>query len=135
MAKRVVPVECRWCNEVECPVADLRCEARGSERMVEIVCPFCRRLVLAATQAWRALALQGLGARRLTGPVPFELPEPHDGSAVSWDEFLDFTSRSSTDCPQAELADPGLTRSTEPAHLLQSAERRGTHQGAARGHA
>lgn len=117
MAKRAVTVECRWCGEVECSAADLRCEARGSEGMLEFGCPFCNRLGLAATEAWRALALQGLGARRMTGPVPFELLEPHQGPAVTWDEVLDaHLALGQTDRPQAELAtDADLVAAAPPA--------------------
>lgn len=107
MTRRAVRVTCAGCGQVECPVGDLRCEARGSQGILEFACPFCQRLALAKMQAWRALALQALGAARMTGPIPFELLEPHEGPVVSWDEALDYhLALERTDCPQAELA-PG----------------------------
>ncbi len=104
MAQLAIKAECRTCGPVEPSVADLRCEARGSQGIFEFGCPFCGRLVLVATEPWRALALQATGAARMTGPVPFELLEPHQGPPVTWDEVLDaHLALGRTDVPQAEL--------------------------------
>ncbi len=108
MAKLAVKAECRSCGQVEPSVADLRCEARGSQGIFEFACPLCGRLVLVATEPWRALALQATGAARMTGPVPFELLEPHEGPPVSWDEVLDVRLvLGRSDFPQAELVADG----------------------------
>ncbi len=117
MAKLAIKAECRTCGQVEPPVTDLRCEARGSQGIFEFRCPFCGRLVLVATEPWRALALQATGAARMTGPVPFELLEPHQGPAVTWDEVLDaHLALGQTDLPQADLVtDTDLVAAAPPA--------------------
>ncbi|MFN2555538.1 MAG: hypothetical protein ABR592_01475 [Nitriliruptorales bacterium] len=101
-------------------MSDLRCEARGSQGIFEFVCPFCGRLVLVATEPWRALALQATGAARMTGPVPFELLEPHQGPPVIWDEVLDaHLALGQDDLPQAELVPAtNLVAAARPARRL-----------------
>lgn len=101
-----VRAECPWCGTVELEPGHLRCEVEpsGAQALCEFICPVCSRLVYARTTPEGVLAVRLAGAGNISGVIPFELLEPHDGPALSWDDFLDLRAAiEGLCCPMEEL--------------------------------
>lgn len=106
MAAYEIRTDCPSCGEVAIPAAHHRCALADDEplRLCEFLCPNCDREVFTPLSPPAASTLLLLGAAPVTGGVPFELLERHDGPLLSWNDLLDLhTSLESTRCPQQEL--------------------------------
>lgn len=104
----VVQASCPWSGQIALSPEELRCAKprRGvASGLCEFTCPDCGRLVIVRTTREGVAAALRAGAVRASGPMPFELLEPHHGPPVSRDDLLDLhLTMERTCCPQAELA-------------------------------
>lgn len=102
-----IQADCPWCGEVAMSPTGYRCapvpdNAVGLSRFI---CPICSREIFAPLSAAAARTLLLLGAQPLTGSLPYELLESHEGPAVSWNDVLDLHNALESTCwPQDELA-------------------------------
>ncbi len=103
-----VQAECPWSGTVTLSPKELRCAKprRGVDSgLCEFACPDCGRTVILRTSRDGVAAVLHAGAVRASGPMPFELLEPHHGPPLSRDELLDLhLTMERTCCPQEELA-------------------------------
>ena len=87
-----VRVSCPGCGPLVVPAADVRCEleSSGSKGICELRCPVCSTTVFAPAALAAVETMRGAGAGHISGSVPFELLEAHEGPPLSWDDLLDF---------------------------------------------
>ena len=106
-----VQAECPWCGPVSLRPQEVSyaAEPGSDEALCEIACPVCYRVVYAKTTAEGVKIIRAAGARLMSGLIPFELLERHDGPALRWDDALDLLAGLETmPFPQAELVDTNM---------------------------
>ena len=88
----ILKADCPACGTVLLALDDLRCaiQRERKEALCQFACPLCGLTVTQELLPQDVAMLRAMGARELTGSVPFELLEAHFGPPVSFDDLLDF---------------------------------------------
>lgn len=92
MAVATIRASCPSCGDVELTTADVRvliCST-NNQGSYTFRCPACRLAVAKPAEARVVEVLVSSGVRLSVWELPAELEESHSGSAISYDDILEF---------------------------------------------